>query len=105
MRLFKYAKLSGAANTDVNYAGFLPSCASKPNNDDDDKNTQPCLDAGGEGSRCWRLAANLPGHVGDAADGEGGSSLRWRREKRGRRASVSVRSAHLLLAAAVRETK
>lgn len=104
MRLFKYAKLSGAANTAVNYAGFLPSCASKPNNDDDDKNTQQCLDAGGEGSR-WRLAANLPGHVGDAVDGEGGSSLRWRREKRGRRASVSVRSAHLLLAAAIRETK
>lgn len=44
MRLFDYAKLGGAANTAVNYAGFLPSCASKPN--DDDKNTQPCLDAG-----------------------------------------------------------
>lgn len=86
MRLVQYAKLSGAANTAVNYAGFLPSCASKPNNDNDDdddyKNTQPCLDAGGEGSRCWRLAASLPGHVGDAVDGEGASSLRWRREKR-----------------------
>lgn len=81
VRLVQYAKLSGAANTAVNYAGFLPSCASKPNDDNDDKNTQPCLDAGGEGSRCWRLAASLPGHVGDAVDGEGASSLRWRREK------------------------